>query len=241
MRSIQDFALTFIANRDWDRSWVSDLHIVLRKGDGNFLTLYESMGEEAKMAPQEVIQRGTALYYWFCTLNLVDDMMDGDCDYLDPKEQPLAILALTNLVDHVLSHSSVSPAARIEATRAMGSCISGQYQESLRGVRSLLEYKEVGHAIAGLQFKAYFHLFLDGTSFDFNPPNAALLYGNAAHVLADLSKKDPRLLQLPDPKEAVEWGLSCAQLAQGFDLSPSFKERLEFTEAAIVETAKELL
>lgn len=211
--------------------WRLTIRACVRRGGGNFCKLWEALGPEIGLYRTEAMLRGVALYYWFCTLNLVDDIMDGDCDYVAPREQPLAILDMCTETQLALAQTSVRIDARQVAMERMVCCIAGQHIET-KGCHSLDEYIGIGDAIAGAQFAAYFGLFADGTTFA-NAGECGRMYGRAAHVLKDFRDKDSRLLECGDVPGVVAWALEGLDRATALVPPPSVASRIDSVRAAL--------
>src|SRR5690349_2356474 len=65
---------------------------------GPLALLYEA-GAEAGLARDELFHRALAIFFAFCAGSLADDLIDGDCDYLETpiRVGPSAQYLLQNL------------------------------------------------------------------------------------------------------------------------------------------------
>lgn len=232
MTGIYKYAMAVLDERVWEPNWCSTIRTCVRHGEGNFCKLWEALGPEIGLAGEEFLRRGVALYYWFCTLNLVDDIMDGDCDYVTPREQPLAVLAMCNEMERALARTTIRKSALVDSATRMGWCISGQSSEA-NGCGSMNEYIEIGDRIAGDQFAVYFGLFADGTTFEKDAGECGRMYGRAAHVLKDFRDKDSRLLECGDVPGVVAWALEGLATAAALSPPPSVVSRIEKVRAML--------
>lgn len=231
MTGIYEHAMTLLDARAWRDDWLLTIRACVRRGGGNFCSLWESLGPEIGLDELETLNRGTALYLWFCTLNLVDDIMDGDCDYVSPRDRPLAVLGMCTQVQRAMAWTKVSANGRIHTLDLMGECIHGQKRET-KGCNSPTEYIEIGDAIAGDQFAAYFGLFAEGTIFK-SASGYGRMYGRAAHVLKDFKDKDSRLLECGDVPAVVAWALNGLDEATALVPPPSVASRIETVRSAL--------
>ncbi len=230
---IYDRAISMVGAHPWLDDWAMTIRACVRRGQGNFCSLWETLGPEIGLSDIETMNRGVALYYWFCTLNLVDDIMDGDCDYVSKRNQPLAVLGMCTQVQRALAWTRVGLGTQVRANDRMGMCIDGQHREA-KGCDSLTEYMEIGDAIAGAQFEAYFIVFADGTTFA-DAGACGQMYGRAAHVLKDIRDQDPRLLKCGDVPGAIAWALAGLDSAEVLKPPPSVAKRIETVRTLLNE------
>lgn len=232
MTGIYDHAISSLDHPQWTDTWALTLRRCVRQGGGNFCKLWETLGPEIGLSEGESQFRGVALYYWFCTLNLVDDIMDGDCDYVSKLDQPLAVLGMCNEVHRALAGTVLSHSALFASLTCMRLCIDGQHRET-RGCESLDEYIKIGDRIAGDQFAAYFAVFADGTTFQEDGHICGRMYGRACHVLKDFGDKDSRLLECGDVPGVVAWALNGLDQATVRVLPPSMASKIETVRAML--------
>ena len=160
--------------------------------------LYE-LGYEADLTRDVLLDRAGGAYLSFAAGNLADDMIDGDCDYLERPAvtAPSVQFSLQHLGYWLFARCGTPPALVAEFARQTGVAGAAEHIEVEESPWTRDRFERVAEGIAGRQWIAYLTvLWGDG-------PRAAMItelgraLGIAAHVGEDIRTKDPRFFGLP--------------------------------------------
>jgi hypothetical protein len=188
---------------------------------GPLQILYDA-GAEANLSINDILQRGSAIYFNFCAGHLSDDLSDAECTYLDEPNRigPCTQLILQNLFFLRLSESGLPPEAAAQVAVELINAVGPQHIELRTKHWSSEVFREVAEGIAGRQWSAYLQILWFGTSWASQAETIGLHAGIAAHVAKDISSGDPRYFSLSesDRKEVVAWGAARAAALQAHGL-----------------------
>jgi hypothetical protein len=202
-------ALRVVRRQSLPAECEGDLLAVLEAGrPGPLMLLYEA-GHEAGLSRQELLARTAALYLVFCAGNLADDLADGDVDYLaEPlRLGPGAQYLLMSLCFAELAGAGI-PAQTIERAARLLVRSSAQQQVEVRTQSwTAARYRQVGEAIAGLQWQAYLEVMWHGTPLAPLADEIGRAAGFAGMVTGDLRSADRRLTSLTpeDRAQVTQW------------------------------------
>lgn len=152
---------------------------------------YEA-AHETGLTETLIQDRAAPCFMMFAAINLMDDIQDGDCDYLPANIAPavqmtLALKAVQPFSTHVLPLKRLIQLA------------SGQVLQEAKK-----PYIVVADQIASAQYEAYMTVLWDDTQFEDVAPAVGRALGYVGHVEADLATKDPRLVGLsPEDQKPV--------------------------------------
>lgn len=198
-----------------------------RAGDGPLQFVYDA-GTEAGLPREEILCRGAAIFFSFCAGNLADDLVDGDCDYLDPPIRlgPTVQFILQHLSSATFLASAVTRDDLMTAAELLARA-AGPQQLEVRTDRWTLERaKLVAEGVAGLQFAAYLCALWSGTPLSERAISVGGRLGIAAHVAMDLASNDPRSLEAAERDALVRWAREAHEALA--------KEELRSVDAALV-------
>ncbi|MDR0965028.1 MAG: hypothetical protein LBM75_00715 [Myxococcales bacterium] len=166
--------------------------------------------QEAGLSRQESIYRAAAVFLNFATANLADDLSDGDCSYLSQAKIPGVQFILQNLVFHCLMRSSIEHETLRMITEDLLAMGAGQQIEVSTEQWTLQRACEVGEAISGRQYAAYFQILWGDTALGAHARDWGQRFGNASHISIDLQTNDERLHSLPneDIRKLLNWALA---------------------------------
>jgi hypothetical protein len=197
-----------------ERDLVAALEVTPREA----LQLLWAAAAEAGVARDRIVRRGTALLFSYAAGNLADDLIDGDCDYLEPA------VRLAPGAQYLLQNLFVATAAEAVAPEALARCgrelalAAAQQQIEVRTTDWTAErYRVVGEAIAGRQWGAYLAFMLAGTTWEGRAGRLGWCAGIAGHVAEDARSKDPRFWSMgaAERGEVLAWALAAARELAG--------------------------
>lgn len=168
-----------------------------------FALLYEA-GHEAGLPRERLLQRAAGLGCMFAAGNLADDLIDGDCDYLEPaiRVGPSAQYVLQALGFSALAAADIPATLLASVAGELAISASFNHVEVRTQVWTAAIYKEVAENIAGRQWSAYLQLLWAGTPLDGRGERVGRLAAIVGHVSQDLGSEDRRLVSLSDADRA---------------------------------------
>lgn len=192
-----------------DREAVAALEAA--RQDALLQLLYEA-GHEAGLAREDLLERAVGCFLSYAAGNLADDLIDGECDYL---EDPIRLGPSTQFL---LQHASQlawlrSKAPREALARAADQLAraAGPNHVEVRTTRWTADvFRLVGEAISGRQWAAYLEVLWGGTALEGRAGRVGVAMGAVGHLAEDVRSEDVRWTSLPpEEKEAVRrWALS---------------------------------
>lgn len=175
--------------------------------------LYEA-GHEAGLEREDLLLRAAGCFLNFAAGNLADDLIDGDCDYLeDPiRLGPSTQFLLQNAAYRCWLSSSAPKAAVWRAADHLARAAGPNHLEVRTERWTAALFRHVGEAIAGRQWAAYLALLWGGTALEDKAERAGLGIGVVAHLAEDIRSEDPRWTTLSDDDkdEVRRWALDVA-------------------------------
>jgi hypothetical protein len=223
----------------------SDLLAVLeaarREGQPGQL-LYEC-GVAAGLSGTQLLERCAALYLLVAAVNLCDDQIDGDVDYLDPADRlaPSSQALLLLLAFSELLRAGLPAVTVAEAQRAFARVASFPNVEVRTREWDLARYQLMAEETGGRQWATYLQILWAGTPLEALAEPFALNGAVAAYVGEDLRVSDVRLTSLPpeDQRTVLAWtrtklqALTDMKLRPGDILSQSILPLLDAAEAQL--------
>ena len=192
----------------------ADLLRVLEAAQPSPLPLIAALGDEAGLTREEILGRGAGLFLSYCAGHLADDLMDGDCDYIDPPRiGPCLQFLLQNLSQACLARTeiprAVLAAAGLELARAAGP----QPLEVLAAGPDAALYRRLCAAL-GHEWIAFLKLLWADTPLAERAERVGLALGIAGNVALDVQSHDPRLTTLATAEQAeiLAWASQAAAL-----------------------------
>jgi hypothetical protein len=204
----------------------SDLLAVLeaaRRAGQPAQMLYEC-GVVAGLPGELLLSRCTALYLLVSAVNLCDDQIDGDVDYLDPPGRlaPSSQALLLVLGFAELLGAGIPPETVARAQRAFARVAAFPNVE-VRTLRwDLARYQLMAEETGGRQWATYLQLLWAGTSLEPLAETFALNGAVAAYVGEDIRSADARLFSLPpqDLRTVLTWARTKLQRLAELNLRP---------------------
>jgi hypothetical protein len=173
------------------------------------LTMLYSMGYDAGLEHEALMARAAALFLGFCAGNLADDLVDGDCTYLEPPirigpglQYLLQHASLAALCDAGLPSETLGRAARDLVTAA------GEHQSEVRTTTwDAPRYHRICSAIAGRQWAGYLRLLWHDTKLAPLAEEVGLGLGEVGNISEDIRSKDRRFFDMPlaDQRQVAGW------------------------------------
>jgi SAM-dependent methyltransferase len=173
------------------------------------MTFFCDASNEAQLVFETALQRCAAVYLLFCVGSLADDLMDGECDYLEAPSKlgPLSqyffhIAAFRALLEGRCQHASM-----VRAINILIRCVSFGYSELLSTAWNARQYRGIMENIAGAQFGAYLAILWCGSPLAEKAERVGRAVGTAALVADDLRTAATRYTRLSceDRVEIATW------------------------------------
>jgi hypothetical protein len=216
-----------------------DLLAVLEAGRpaGPLAFLYDA-GVEARLPRQKLLTRTAAIYINFCAGNLADDLIDGECTYLDEPFRigPCAQFILQNLFFHILAEEGLPGPTLSTATLELVVAAGPQHLEVRTKQWSAPVFREVVEGSAGHQWSAYLQVLWCGTALAGRAAAVGMNAGIAARVAGDIRSGDVRYTTLPkaDKRKIVAWAVAAARALSEENLR-CFDALLQWVDPALKE------
>lgn len=192
-----------------------DLLAVLEAALPGPLALLYDAGAAAGLPRQTLLARAAAIYIKYCTVNLCDDLSDGDCTYLsDPTRiGPCAQFLLQNLFFHLLVDLELpkSVLSTVAHDIVVGAGLQDVELRTSQWTAPL--YCEVADGIAGRQWAAYLQILWYGTPLAERAATIGMNLGRAVLGWEDIASDDPRFTTLTeaDQHEVVAWATTATE------------------------------
>lgn len=214
LRIVRDLELPEAAARD--------LLAVLQAGNPGPLPAVNEAGYEAGLSRDQILDRGAGVFLCFAAGNLADDIMDGDCTYLDDPVRlgPCYQFLLQNLAFDVLSRTSVPREVLARCARELALAAGPQPLEMRAETFDFALYQVVGAGIAGRQWGAYLTLLWAGTHLEPRALHVGRMMGYVSLLVSDLESNDRRFYsQSPDDqRRTLEHALALVEELKSEDL-----------------------
>jgi hypothetical protein len=213
LRTVRRLALPDEAERDV----VAALEATRREA----MQLLWEVGAEAGVARESIVRRGTALLFSYAAGNLADDLIDGECSYLEPAVRlaPGAQYLLQNLFVAIAAEV-VTPAALARCGRELALAAAANQLEVRTRAWDAERYSAIGDGIAGRQWGAYVALMVEGTAWEERAGRLGRAAGIAGHVVEDVRSGDVRFVSMSadDRARVRDWALAAARELVGCGL-----------------------
>lgn len=186
-----------------------DVLAVLEANRSDLLQLFFDAAREAGVERDAALRRSAAVFFWYASGQLADDLADGDCDYLEEplRTGPSAAFLLAHLGYATLAAAGVGAAALADAARELVVGTGPQHLEVRAQRWDAALFREVGSGIAGRQLAAYLRVLWAGTALEDRALAIGFDLGVAAHVAADVRTGDERFhgLDTAARREILDW------------------------------------
>lgn len=197
-------ALGFILAHSFEQDTQSALRKVLQAARPSPAQSFWELAADAGHNNETIKRLCTGLFLLFAWGNLVDDMADAECDYIENPERmgPVISFLLRCLADeYLLQEAKVAPnvLARVNHLFAMAASL---------GIKELgtkhwdaERWIEVTQGIAGMQYQAYLQLLWNQTELECIAEDVGTKVGLVSSYYYDLESDDPRLCSLSDTEQ----------------------------------------
>jgi len=175
---------------------------------------------EADLLQVLAIERLCCLTVCAASVNLADDLADGDCHYLEPRTAPGVSFLLQSLAAALAARGGVSAAGLDRFWVLLAKAAGGQSLEVRTVTWGEARYREVAGLIAGEQYAAYLRLLWDGTALEPSALELGSAVGTLALVYSDLDSGDRRFFELGPAEQAAVLD-SCLALSSKLESGPS--------------------
>lgn len=208
-------ALRILNRQQFPEASRRDLLAVFEAALPGPLGLLYDAGAEAGLPRPTLLARAAAIYIKYCTVNLCDDLSDGDCTYLsDPvRIGPCAQFLLQNLFFHLLGELDLPKSVFAAVTRDIVIGAGLQDLELRTSQWTAPLYCEVADGIAGRQWTAYLQILWCGTPFAERATPIGMNLGRAVLGWEDIASHDPRFTTLTQTgkRAVVAWATTAAE------------------------------
>ena len=153
--------------------------------------------EDGRVPDRLAIDRLSALWVAAASVNLADDLADGDCSYLEPRVGPGVSFLLQALATTLAARGEVSVRGIEELGLALARAAAGQSLEVRTSQWSLAKYREVAELIAGEQYRGYLRLLWDGTPWEEKAAEIGRALGVVGIAVTDITSADRRFRSMP--------------------------------------------
>ena len=176
-----------------------------------------ALGLEAKLSPALVLTRATGVHLNIVALQVMDDIADGDCDYLDPAEG--AGTAAQYLLQNLSWAALLDAGLPVAVLRAVALELAGGGSAQSLEVRTEKFSSRAARAMAegfgGRHYGAYFRLMLHGSAYEAEAAALGYALGIGVAISSDLASNDPRVMSLSrtERAEIISWALAATARA----------------------------
>lgn len=202
LRLIMRQELSAEANRDV----LPVLEAVRSKG---LLALLEAAAYDSGLEPGAALARAGALYVGCSAGNLCDDLIDGECTYLDEplRKGPSLQYLLQFIMVRGLLAAGLPGEVVAEGCAGLARSASWSHLEVRTKVWTAPVYRQVGDGVAGQQWGSFLPLLWWGTPLADRAARVGHLAAIAAHVAEDIRSRDPRFTSMPeeDRADVIQW------------------------------------
>lgn len=162
------------------------------------LQLFYEAAIEGGLEREDALLRASGCFVSFAAGNLADDVVDGDCDYLDDatRDGPTLQFLLQNLAWELWLNSGASRAALAGAARSLAAAAGPQQVEVRTRTWTAQLFADVAEGIAGRQWRAYLEVLWSGTALEPDAGRAGRAMGIAGHVAEDFRTADDRFFTM---------------------------------------------
>ena len=200
-----------------------DVIAVLRANRSDLLQFFFDAAREAGVELDGALRRAAAVFFWYASGQLADDLADGDCTYLEEplRTGPSAAFLLAHLGYATLIESGVGADALADAARELVRGTGPQHLEVRAKHWDAALFREVGSGIAGRQLAAYLRVLWATTPLEGRALEVGFDLGVAAHVAADVRTGDARFhgLDAADRREILAWAQAAIARARAHGLA----------------------
>jgi hypothetical protein len=162
------------------------------------LTILLQAALDAELEPARAVPRLAAIWSMTAAINLMDDIADGDCDYLLPAAAPNVVVLLQSLAIHLALDGAVERGALQAHARGIAMMAGGQCSEVRARSWTGETYLAIATQLGGDQYAAHLSLLWDGTPSAASAHAVGLEIGTVGMVAKDLRTSDFRLTSLAD-------------------------------------------
>ena len=202
-------ALRFINELRLPEPAHGDAVTALTQGRPGPLAMLYLLGADASLPHEKLMARSASLFIGFCCGNLADDLVDGDCTYLEPAS--LVGPHLQQLLHNVFFAVAAAAGMPDSVVRAASHDLLFAASEHQREVQttswSVDVYCRICNAIAGRQYSGYLKILWHDTALALLAEPFGIGLGEVAHVAEDIRSGDRRFWSMPRDEQqvVVEW------------------------------------
>ena len=152
---------------------------------------------DAELAREAAVRRLAAVWTLAAAIHVMDDIADGDCDYLPAEAASGTVVGLHALGVRLAIEGGVTPNGLLLVTESLIRLAAGQNVEVRTKTWSLERYLSVADQIGGHQYRSYLGVLWDGTPLGQHTPEISTAIGRAGMVAHDIATGDRRFFSLP--------------------------------------------
>ena len=173
-----------------------DVRVALERVEPASQLLLIQAAEDAGLQVHVALERLSCLWVLAATVNLADDLADGDCDYLDGRVAPGVCFLLHALSGVCAARSELSMECWADYSEFLTQAAAGQSLEVRAKEFDAAGYLEIARLIAGRQYAAYLRILWDGSQLAELAVATGEALGTAGLVVTDVLSRDRRLTDM---------------------------------------------
>lgn len=197
LRRLMRLALPDVARRDVMAA------LEAARQDPLLQLLYEA-GHEAGLRDTALLDRAAGCFCAYAAGNVADDLVDGDCDYLEPAVRlaPTVQWILQHLATVLLVEGGV-PAPALAGAAERWARAAGPQQVEVRTTSWTADVFRLVAAVASEQWAAHLTALWSATPLALLADDVGRAMGFAAHVAEDVRSRDRRFGSMPAADRAA--------------------------------------
>lgn len=178
---------------------------------GPLLQLLYEAAHEAELARDDLLDRAAGCYLSYAAGNLADDLIDGDCDYLDDAIRlgPSTQFLLQNAAYRTWLCSDAPRDALRRCAEELARAAGPNHLEVKTERWTAERFQYVGEAITGRQWGAYLEVLWGGTPLAARASAVGVAMGSLGHLVEDVRTEDARWTTLTEADQVTlrAWAL----------------------------------
>ena len=215
-------ALRILGDINVDELLKNDILKCLSACNKQFSQFIYEVSADTDLPREERLGRAAAVLFEYASVQLADDLVDGECDYLAQPNRsgPTVLMALQNLFVLILSQHKIAGNTLNTIAGRLQKVAMAQQTEVFCEEWNLQRSKQAAVGLNGHQFAAYFSVLWHGTTLEPNAQDVGMATGIAIHVGSDVLSADPRFFSLNETERSALacWANSERQTAASFNI-----------------------
>lgn len=215
----------------------ADVLAVLHANQSDVLRFMLALGLEANVEPSMALRRAATIYLNIASLQIADDIADGDCDYLDNPAGAgtAAQYILQNLFYSHLIEGGLPARELVAVADDLARGAAPQSIDVRTSQWDLARSRAAAEGFGGAHHSAYFRIVLHRSELENRAAALGQALGNAVSVTSDIRSRDRRFTSLKHDEqiELIDWALDNLEPVRGVALT-SLENALTSIENTLV-------